>query len=994
MCKIKRYIFCILLILCGLFTTERVGAQYYSWGVDSPKHRWQQMKSDKYRVVYPDTAINIASRMMYYLDAVKDDISHGYRHPAMSIPFVVHPENFNSNGLVMWMPRRVEFLSTPTINSYATPWLKQLVSHEYRHAVQYNNLNRGVFKGLSYLMGQQSSTISLLVLPLWIIEGDAVMTETQMTTFGRGMQPSFTLTYRAYGDVGNTFNNIDKWFCGSYKDYIPDHYQLGYLMSRHVYNRFGRILGDAMAEITTRRPYMVLSTSWAMNKVIALSESKLFYDTFYTLTNHWNKLPTEQTTTYLNIPKPKSHTIYSHPQVTPEGDIIMLKEDLDYPTSIVRLDSLGNERHIAYTGYVSSRPALSSEGRLWWTEYRRSPLFDQEVNSMLCYLDLAEERPRYYFEHRNVLYATPADSHVAWVEYTPDGRYTVVANGIPTIDQRTALPYGSEIHGMAWDDTTQSLYILVTDDEGMHIARVVVGGIEPVTRPSYSTLSDLRAAGGKLYFGSIASGLDELHYYDIAEGKEYRISQSRYGSFQPIPYGNNRVVATSYDKRGYLPVVQDFSNKQEVSYRSAPPKILLPEGREWNVVNLDTMRFSESTMESIATQTPPKRFNKFGHMFNIHSWAPASYDPYAFIEEQNIAFNLGATIMSQNILSTTEGFLTYGWNQHEGSVWKGLIRYYGLGINLWVRGTYGGRQTLHTIYYWDPVSKKTIFPELPQMGRYYSAQIGATLPILLQRGYHTRQLAFSGVWNLSNGMVANVGKIKYENGKISNFDKIGYSEGVHQLSVGITFQDFVRQAHRDFLPPYGFVSQVSYTLNPTTDDMGHLLVTYGKVYTRGFVPHHSFSFEASYQNSFGGFHSDEVLSNLSYKSTRLLPRGFSAYEIANKHYVATALNYHMPVCYPEMGIRGLIYFKRIRLNTGLDFASFHNPTFHPLTGDIVEKRQHIGAYGIDLGFDFNVIAMPEAATISAKFSLYRRVVSLYPLRGGKFYYSFSIGLPF
>jgi hypothetical protein len=461
-----------------------------------------------------------------------------------------------------------------------------------------------------------------------------------------------------------------------------------------------------------------------------------------------------------------------------------------------------------------------------------------------------------------------------------------------------------------------------------------------------------------------------------------------------MPYDESRVVATSYDRRGYLPVMQDVTNISEVGYRPHPPKMLLPEGREWDVVNLDTVRFTEGADEAISQATPPKRFSKFGHMFNIHSWAPVSYDPYALVEEQSIAFNLGATIMSQNILSTTEGFLTYGWNHEEGSVWKGLVRYYGLGLNLWVRGTYGGRQHLHTIYYYNPTTQQVEFPDIPRLGRYYSATMGATLPLLLQRGYHTRQLALSTVWNLSNGMTANVSKIRYDNGKISNIHKLGYSEGVHQLSMGITFQDFVRQAHRDFLPPWGVVAQGSYTLNPTSEDMGHLFVGYGKIYARGLFPHHSLSVEASYQNSFGGFQSKYVLSNLSFTSTRLLPRGFSANEIKNKHYVAAALNYHMPVCYPEWGLRGVIYFKRIRLNTGLDYASFVDPKFHPVTGKIVERRQHIGAYGFDVGFDFNVIAMPEAATISAKFSLYRRVVSLDPLLGGKFYYSFSIGLPF
>ena len=31
---------------------------------------------------------------------------------------------------------------------------------------------------------------------------------------------------------------------------------------------------------------------------------------------------------------------------------------------------------------------------------------------------------------------------------------------------------------------------------------------------------DLRAANGKLYFGSIASGRDEVHYLDLESGKE------------------------------------------------------------------------------------------------------------------------------------------------------------------------------------------------------------------------------------------------------------------------------------------------------------------------------------------------------------------------------------------------------------------------------------------------------------------------------------------
>lgn len=994
----KRLVILIMVVLCGLAVAEEAVAQYYSWGADPLSFRWKQMKTKEYRVVYPDTAQNVASRMMYYLDAVKDDIDYGYIHPQMSIPFVVHPSNSMSNGLVMWMPRRVEFLSTPSVHSYSMPWTKQLIAHEYRHAVQYNNLNRKVFKALSYILGQQSSAISLLVMPLWMMEGDAVMSETEMSTFGRGLQPSTTMAYRAYGNVSTRFKNIDKWFSGSYKDYIPSHYELGYLMSRHGYNRFGRIMANDVAELTTRRPYMIVSTSWVLKRLYGTTQPKLFYDTFHTLYNHWQPLANiEETTQPIPVAEPKSYTIYSHPQIESDTTLIMLKEDLDRPTSLVRIDlKSGKEQRMTYTGMVSSRPALSHDGRLWWTEYHQSTLYAEKVTSQLWYMDLDKERPRRKRKVRNALYPTPTDSlNVAWVEYTPDGSYTVVSNNIPDTKKRVTLRHGSEIHGMAWDDKSERLYVLITDDDGMHIAAVEGDSTRRITRPAYTTLSDLRAKDGMLYFGSIASGRDEIHILDLATGREYRLSTSRYGSFQPTPLDKERVVATTYDSRGYMPVVQDMADTSRVLYAIHPPKIMLPKSKPWGVVNLDTVRFTATTYEEVKRQTPPKRFRRALHAFNIHSWAPASYDPYAITEESSIAFNLGATIMSQNILSTMEGFLTWGWNPNEGSRYTGMLRYYGLGLNLWVRGTYGGSQKIYKIEAYDAENGELVYSPDVKLGKYYSISAGASLPLLLQRGYHTRQLTLSTSWSFSNGMVANVDKLDIEDYQVTNIRTIGYTEGVHLINIGLSFQDYVRMSHRDFLPPWGVALSANYAQNPTNENFGHLVVGYAKLYTPGFAKHHSLSLAASYQTSLGGFHSDLVKSDIALKATRLLPRGYSSYEISNNHYVATAINYQLPVWYPDGGWEGVIYFKRLRLNMGFDYASFRKSDFNIENniGSITQKRRHIGAYGLDLGVDFNLFTMPSAATISATFSLYRKI-ELRPYKGGKYHFSFSLGLPF
>ena len=278
----------------ALCAAERAAAQYYTWGSDAPQ-KWSTIRTPDVRMIYPDTVAGVAARTLFYIRTVQPDISYGFRHGPMRIPFVMHPENFLSNGLVMYLPKRVEFLTSPAIESYSMPWYKQLVAHEYRHAVQYHNPDRGLIRVLSYLLGQQGSTVGLLFMPLWAIEGDAVMSETMMSSFGRGLQPSFSMGYRAMGKVGyergRRRRNIDKWFCGSYRDYIPDHYELGYQICSYAWERYGENIWDKVAWYSSRNPYMIFTTSIALEKFYDTDGDRLFHETFDTLERFWAALP-------------------------------------------------------------------------------------------------------------------------------------------------------------------------------------------------------------------------------------------------------------------------------------------------------------------------------------------------------------------------------------------------------------------------------------------------------------------------------------------------------------------------------------------------------------------------------------------------------------------------------------------------------------------------------------------------------------------------------
>lgn len=1003
MIKTIRY---ILLTLVLVFVAGQASAQFYSWGADPESMHWNKIKGKKISIIYPDTARVSAYRLFHYVEATQPDIGFGFRRGPMTIPFIVHPENFSSNGLVMWLPKRVEILSSPAIDGYSMPWLKQLAAHEYRHAVQYNNINRGVVRVFSYILGQQSSTIGLLCMPLWALEGDAVLSETSMSSFGRALQPSFTIDYRAAGDFTKKRTNLDKWFCGSYRENIPDHYHLGYQITAYANTKYDENVWDKVVHYAVRNPYVFATTSVAMKKFYKTNINRLASETFSDLHAYWSRLPqVKDSSTRIPVPHENSFTTYSYPLFCDDGrNAVAFKESLDTFSEIVITDTkTGDERRVCHTGHVSTRPTIAGK-RIWWTEYRRSLLFSERVNSRLCYIDLDKHRPRTIRKYRNILYPTAIDTaRLAWVEYFANGTYRIATNRIHHGKHfermsHTDLPSGIEIHSLAYDNKTDRLYFIATDDSGMWIGRVNEdGSFDHITQGAYITISNLRAQEGVLYFGSIASGKDEAHCYDLAEGREYRISSSQYGSFSPSPdaYGR-QVLMTTYDKQGYHLARQTITREQlhAVEPSRLPVNLVNPPRKKWNVVNLDTVRFAGSDSLRTVKRNRSRHFSKALHLFNVHSWAPASYDPFEITEEGQFNFNLGATIMSQSLLSSAVGFLTWGWNKEEGSFYKGTLRYYGLGVNIGFSASYGGRQRMYYAYSYQKNEKtgqyELVFPEAPRLSKYYNIQASLSLPLYFQAGYHTRYLGISAVWNYSNGLVARMSGWKKEGSNITNLAKIGFSEGLHTLNFGIGYQNTVEMAHKDFAPPFGGIISLNCAINPVNPHFSNLISVYGKSYLPGFFPHHSLSLAMTYQTSIGGFHTSNTVSSFSFTSSRLLPRGFSSNEIRSDNYVAASLNYQLPLCYPEGGIPSILYFKRIRLNLGFDFASFDRPYFFITpTGQVTtnKTRKSLFAYGGDVTFDVNFFRMPASATTAITISIYK------PNKKGM-YISAGLDLPF
>ncbi|MFR9520648.1 MAG: hypothetical protein SNF99_07200 [Rikenellaceae bacterium] len=673
------------------------------------------------------------------------------------------------------------------------------------------------------------------------------------------------------------------------------------------------------------------------------------------------------------------------------GSIISVKSDYDRPNRLIETNpETGEERRIAYLGSLSTRQDVGGE-RVWWSEYRYSKLFLQKVNSQLCYLDLDREKTRTVRGFTNTLYPTAignSEDRLAYVEYDPKGSYSIVEMELREDRKerkirsfkdfrelsRTEIAPQIELHGLAWDDTTEELYFIATDDSGMWLGarkKESKKGYKQLREGAYITLSDLRAGGGKLYFGSIESGYDELHSYDIASGVEHRLSQSEFGSFEPSAPVGGYTYATTYDRYGYhLSRQAVYQICEVVTPTNTPQNIVNPERTKWEMTNLDEISFTEADSLASHKNHPSKRFSKALNLFKVHSWLPVSFNPFDLSAEQVLDITYGATLVSQNLLSSTEAYVSYGHNPTEGSLVEGSVCYRGWGVDLQAGVNYGGDQKIY-----NPFGNTTNTSD-----KYTSFYGQATLPLLYQRGYHTRVLSTYAGWNYNNGLVLDMDNFSADN-HYADFenetlyvdsDKVGYTTGLHKMVFGVSFSDSVRSATRDPQTPWGYALTATYSTTPTNRNFSDLLSIYAKVVTRGVAPYNSVSLEACYQDSFGGYKFSNV-DLFTFSSVTLLPRGFSSSDIVNCNYASASANYQFPIWYPEGGIGSILYFRRLRLNFGADIARFDRYTY---------GSEMIYSYGGDLILDVNPLRMPEASTSSIKFSVYKPSVGTLSITTG------------
>ena len=204
--------------------------------------KWYQLNTPHFKIIYPEGFEEQGLRMANTMEHIYEPAAASLDVKPKKLPLILQNKNSRSNGFVTLGPRRSEFFTMSPQNTSLlgnNDWLDMLALHEYRHVVQYARSRTGFTGFIRYLFGEFSQAVVAGVsVPSWFWEGDAVGIETALSTSGRGRIPQFSASFRASLLTKGAFN-YNKQYLRSFKDFIPNHYVLGYHYSTYLKNEYG-----------------------------------------------------------------------------------------------------------------------------------------------------------------------------------------------------------------------------------------------------------------------------------------------------------------------------------------------------------------------------------------------------------------------------------------------------------------------------------------------------------------------------------------------------------------------------------------------------------------------------------------------------------------------------------------------------------------------------------------------------------------------------------
>ena len=760
-----------------------------------------------------------------------------------------------ANGYVALGPFRSEFYLIPGSDIFEfgnLPWHENLAVHEYRHVQQYNNFNNGLAKVFRVLGGQQGQALAnALTVPDWFFEGDAVYAETALTQLGRGRQPLFLSAYNSLWQAGKDYSWL-KLRNGSYKDYVPNHYPLGYLLVNYGYLQHGndfwqKVSTDASAFKGLFYPFQkAIKRHAGVDFKQFRKEALLFYR---------QEVETEETAGR----KDKTVTNYYFPQSIGDDSLLYLKESYRQIPAFYVKDNRGEHRiqlrHISSEEWLSYR-----NGILAYTAYDAASRWSLIDFSDIILLNIHTQKEKRLTRHGK--YFTP--------DIAPDGK-TVLAvfindsletelhvlnsNSGQVLKKIRSRDGAYFIHPRYVDAETIVVGIRQPNgDMTLNLMNLVTGAAQQLIAPTPHTMGFPFVQKDTIYFTASFNANDDIYAYQLKDRKVFQLTSGQTGHYYPAVYKDSLVWSK-------------FTAQGRQLQQKALSSLL------WTEVN--ALQLQEQTVmypvadadeNVLASQTRSfevDKYRKITGLFNLHSWNP------------------GLSLYSNNILNTMATELYYRYNESERSHTTGISASYGGWypvINTGVEYTY---------------DRHIKTPQRTVTANEMEARIGYSIPLNFTKGKTYKYL--NGGSNLVYNRTMPTGASK----TLYNTYDFSY---LHHF---INWSQQLPKARQHIFPKLGYA--VSASQRHRLGEKGYQFLTGAAVYLPSLATNHSVVFTGSFQQVDTG--------NAIFSNRFSLARGYPDYYYsrmwnvgANYHLPLLYPDWGFASIVYFMRIRGNVFF--------------------------------------------------------------------------------------
>ena len=938
-------------ILLTWLLTISVHAQFYESGTEPASVKWQQIHTEHFRIIFPADAAQEGQRAANALEYIHRAGGKSLNHSPAKIPVVLHNRTAFSNGFVTWAPKRSEWFLTPPQDNYAQDWLNQLAIHEYRHVVQIGKLNQGITRALGFAVGQQAVGAVAGLLPPWFLEGDAVVTETALTSAGRGRNPAFEMPLRTIALSGK-YQKYDKAFFGSYRDHVPNHYELGYQMVGWTRERFGAKTFETSVDFVARRPYSIIFCppfKLGIKKETGYKVNDLYRNAFDDLTRRWSEQ--EKRTSYdaiapLNKRATDLYTNYRSPKYLNDSTFLVLKTGMAQIAQWVKIDRDGREQILHTPGFINSDRVAYSNGLFAWTEQIQDVRWSNRSYSVVKLFDLQTGRER-TLGRRTRYYSptlSPDGATIAVVDVPVKGVCSIALIDVATgeVKDRIPNPAGAFLQTPAWSSDGQKILVIVNDSKGKSIAQIDIATslYSTLLPPAFDDISHPADGGKYAFFTAYYNGITNIHAVDYRTGNVIQMTSARFGAFDPQPNAtNDRLLYAEYSVKGYNLVETELNETKWIPInQSANHSLKLYE----TLAAQEGFNMQDSVIPDAKHQVKP--FRKWNHLFNIHSWAPMYYEVNVS-DVTSTELYPGVTLFSQDLLGNLTSSAGYSWRGyhalHAGFTYKGLYPVIDFKIN------HGGNVG---------VSSR---PQSDTGDRFHPQQLHTGINI---RSYIPFTFTRSR-W--VTGVVPQV-RLTYNNHYIYSPATKSYQQGLWEMAYSLQAYRYLKLSVRDLHPRLGLLTQGSFVHMPWNDQLGHIYYLYARAYLPGIARHHSLRLSGAWQR--------QKINDYRLGSLLQFPRGYPL-GATEKLNIGT-FDYSMPLFYPDWSLSKLVYLKRMSANLFCDIA--RNEYRFAENNTLKWRKDHPLSVGIDLLADVNLLQIYFPINMGVRIAYVPESKEVYP----------------